>query len=102
MTGRQQVGGVLLLAAIVGAVVGMLLWANETHRVERANESNAFTAAIAADSGSAFPAVHEDPRRSTPIAIFVFAGGAGLFGMLLIATSPGREEAADPKAGGDA
>lgn len=102
---QRQIGGWLLAAGIVLAVVGAFLWAGENSRVAKHNRqaelSAGFSAAIHADNPN-LPDVsgqfqNVEANHAPSIVLWVGGGASALFGMLLIAGAAERAKTPDPE-----
>jgi hypothetical protein len=80
----------LLLGAIIVAIIGGIWWSPENDRVAKANAQSALTRAVGNEfvSRGGYQPADVSPNHGPQIVLFVVAGAAGLFGMLLIAGAP--------------
>lgn len=83
---RKKIGALLVVAAVVLGVVGMVLWARESSRVEEAQDRADFGRALAEDYGTMWDDEPE-ANRAPAIGVWVVGGLLFLSGVIVLSQS---------------
>lgn len=87
---RRTTGGRLLALGIVLVIAGGILWAVENHRVHKHNTGvDALAGEMTGSITGIDPFTPAKANHAPSIVLWVIGGGAALFGMLLLAGTPG-------------